>query len=67
MTDNCRNEFCDQRAEACDTRFVYLEKMSCVKADAEERALFVAKEEMNRRLEGMNELRNKWGTPGVQP
>jgi len=59
MTENCRNDFCDQRAEACDTRFVYLEKMSCVKADAVERALSVAKEEMNRRLEGMNGFRKQ--------
>ena len=54
---DCQDRFCILRGEHCDDRFDYLEKNLLLQLTANERALLVAKSDMERRLEGMNEFR----------
>ena len=52
-------ELWEERGTACNIRFTHIEKLLCLKVDAAEKAVLLAREDMNRRLEGMNEFRTQ--------
>jgi hypothetical protein len=55
----CQDRLCLLREEACNNRFKYLEKTITLQSLSDEKAVSVARKEMDRRLDGMNEFREQ--------
>jgi hypothetical protein len=56
---DCQDKFCVLRGESCDQRFAWLEKNLVLQLTANERAIGLAKDDLERRLEGMNRFREE--------